>query len=149
MSRDLKFVQDYQHPIERVWEALTDDKAIAAWLMPNDFKPVVGHRFQFKSKPQPGWNGIVDCEVLRVEAPRLLSYSWKGGPLDTVLTIELAAIDGGTRLSLEHTGFKGFKALLVAKLMGSGWKGIVSRGIPEVLEKLRLGQPLPANPYCH
>jgi uncharacterized protein YndB with AHSA1/START domain len=36
----------YAHPIETVWEVVTDPDAIAAWLMPNDFAPVVGHRFR-------------------------------------------------------------------------------------------------------
>src|SRR5947208_1487503 len=57
----------YPHPPERVWQALTDPAALAAWLMPNDFKPQVGHKFQFRvPKPPRGWRGIVDCEVLVV-----------------------------------------------------------------------------------
>src|SRR5262245_55697929 len=70
----------YPHPPERVWRALTEPQELAAWLMPNDFAPVVGHRFQFKVKPQLGWRGIVDCEVLEVDRPRTLSYSWQGDP---------------------------------------------------------------------
>ena len=45
-----------------------------------DFAPVVGHKFQFRVKPQLGWRGIVDCEVLEVDQPRKLSYSWQGDP---------------------------------------------------------------------
>ena len=44
--------------------------------MKNDFQPVVGHRFQFRATPQPHWNGVIDCEVLVVEAYQRLSYSW-------------------------------------------------------------------------
>jgi len=148
MKRDLLFVQEYPHPIERVWAAVSDSAAIAAWLMPNDFQPAVGHKFQFRSKPQGGWNGIVDCEVLKVEPPRELAYSWKGDVLDTVLTIRLEAAGEGTRLTLEHKGFRGAKGLLIATMMGNGWKGIVSKGIPAVLERLAQGEVLPSQAEC-
>jgi len=38
--------------------------------------PVVGHRFQFRMQPDPSWSVVVDCEVLEVEKPRRLSYTW-------------------------------------------------------------------------
>ena len=55
------------HPPEKVWRALTQGSLIEAWLMKNDFQPVVGHRFNLRSNPMPHWNGVVDCEVLVVE----------------------------------------------------------------------------------
>ena len=33
-------------PPEKIWRALTQPRLIEEWLMKNDFKPVVGHRFQ-------------------------------------------------------------------------------------------------------
>jgi catechol 2,3-dioxygenase-like lactoylglutathione lyase family enzyme len=41
----------YPHPADRVWAALTSSEALAAWFMPNDFEPAVGHRFTFQAKP--------------------------------------------------------------------------------------------------
>ncbi|MGH9814692.1 MAG: SRPBCC family protein [Candidatus Acidiferrales bacterium] len=119
MKRGLKFEAVYQHPIEKVWQVITDPKAIEQWLMPNDSEPRVGHKFQFKSKPQPGWDGNTYYEVLECHPPRRLVYTWKGGPIDTVLTIEPESVAGGTRLKLAHTGFKGMRALMVAMIMGS------------------------------
>src|SRR5262249_17808941 len=37
----------YPQPPERVWRALTTPEELAQWLMPNDFAPKVGHKFQF------------------------------------------------------------------------------------------------------
>ena len=142
MTRDLRFEATYPHPIDKVWRAITEPDAIARWLMENDFAPRVGHRFRFTAPPQPGWDGIVNGEVLIVEPPSRLSYSWKGGPLDTVVTISLAAAPGGTRLILEHTGFRGPKALLVSLIMGRGWKGIVAKRIPAVIDQMVHGGDL-------
>src|SRR5947208_4234669 len=65
------------HPPEKVWRALTTSNLIAEWLMQNDFEPVVGHRFNFRAAPIPNmWNGVTDCEVLVVEKPVRLVYSW-------------------------------------------------------------------------
>ena len=64
------------HPPEKVWRALTQAALIEEWLMNNDFQPVVGHKFNFRAEPMPGWNGVTDCEVLTVEPKKRLSYSW-------------------------------------------------------------------------
>ena len=53
-----------------MWRAITDPESIAAWLMRNDFAPVVGHRFRFHTEPRPGFDGVVHCEVLEVDEPR-------------------------------------------------------------------------------
>jgi uncharacterized protein YndB with AHSA1/START domain len=137
MKRDLKFQAEYDHPIERVWQAITSSEAIAAWLMPNDFQPRVGHKFQFRTKPQGGWDGIVHCAVLACEPPRKLSYTWKSNMLDTVLHITLEPLGADrTRLILEHQGFSGMKAVLLSFLLGSGWGRILRKGIPGVLARL-------------
>ena len=36
----------YPHSIEDVWTAITDARALAEWLMPNDFQPVLGSKFR-------------------------------------------------------------------------------------------------------
>ncbi len=59
-SRTLVIEREMPHPPEKIWRALTEGRLIGEWLMQNDFQPVVGHRFQFRSTPVPGWNGIID-----------------------------------------------------------------------------------------
>ena len=151
MKRDLKFEAEYPHPPEKVWRALTDSKAIAQWLMPNDFEPRLGHKFMFTSTPQPGWDGKTYCEVIELDPPRTLAYTWRGGPIDTVVRWRLEPTAAGTRITLEHTGFRGIKALMVSAIMGSGWKGIVHQHILAVLEKMDEHGNLPAaweGPAC-
>lgn len=136
MKRDLHFEVVYPHAIEKVWRALTDPQAIAEWLMPNDFEPRAGHKFQFRAKPQPGWDGIVNCEVLECDPPRRLVYTWKSSALDTRLAITLEPIAEGTKLRLEHTGFRGVKPLLISLVVGSGWKGILRKHLLAVIERI-------------
>lgn len=135
-SRDLVFTRVYTHSPERVWRALTDPTALARWLMENDFEPRVGHRFQFTTDPAPGFDGVVDCEVLAVEPPRFLSYTWTGGPVDTVISFTLEPIPQGTRLEVKQSGFDGLKAVLVSFFMQRGIKSIYDQKLPAVLDTL-------------
>ncbi len=59
------------HPPAKVWRSLTVPDLPASWLMPNDFRAEVGHRFTFRTDPVPaqGFDGIVHCEVLALEPP--------------------------------------------------------------------------------
>ena len=99
------------HPPEKVWRALTQAPLVADWLMPNDFEPVVGHRFRFRMEPAPpgGWDGVVESEVIEVEPPSRLVYRWDttgDGGLRTVCAWTLTAMDGGTQVRMEQTGFR-------------------------------------------
>ena len=71
--------QFFPHPPERVWRVLTTSELMARWLMPNDFKPELGHVFTFTSKPVPGkdFSGTGRSEVLAIEEPTLLRISWQ------------------------------------------------------------------------
>lgn len=143
MKRDIKLEAFYPYPPERVWRAITDSKAMAKWLMPNDFEPKLGHKFQFRTKPAPGFDGIVHCDVLELEEPRLLRISWRGGPIDTVLKFSLEPVPNGTRLSLEHSGFAGVKGLMISYMMGSGWKKMFRTSLPAVIKNIDRLDELP------
>ena len=143
MKRDIKLEAFYPYPPERVWRAVTDSSAMAKWLMPNDFEPTIGHKFQFRTKPAPGFDGIVHCEVLELEEPRLLRISWRGGPIDTVLKLSLEVAANGTKLYLEHTGFTGVKAIMVSYMMGSGWKKMFRTSLPAVIKNIDRLEELP------
>ena len=104
-TRSLVIERELPHPPERIWRALTQDALIREWMMENDFKPVVGHQFQFRSTPVPGWNGIIDSEVLVLEPNRTLSYSWGSMGLKNTVTWTLTATRTGTMLRMEQAGF--------------------------------------------
>jgi uncharacterized protein YndB with AHSA1/START domain len=124
-------------PPEHVWHALTDPALLARWLMPNDFQPAVGHRFTFRTEPVPqqGFDGIVHCQVLDLEPPRLLRFSWRGGVLDTVVSWRLVPEGAGTRLLITHDGFDDTDPAqrVTMGIMGGGWRGHLIKRLTAVL----------------
>jgi uncharacterized protein YndB with AHSA1/START domain len=136
----IHITRDYPHSPAKVWRALTDPALIALWAMrPEGFAPVVGTRCRFIGKPGPGWRGFVECEVLEVRAPETLLYSWIGnaGEEPSYVRYTLEPRAAGTRLTFEHTGFKGVSGFLLAKfVMTPGWKKTFDGRFPRVLAEL-------------
>ena len=118
--------RDLPHPPEKVWRALTVQPLIKDWLMANDFEPKVGHRFSLRTAPVGGWNGIIDCEVLAVEPPTTLSYSWASMGLQSVITFTVAPTATGARLRMEQAGFP---SDAVQNIRGAeyGWNNFLNR----------------------
>ncbi|SHF55541.1 Uncharacterized conserved protein YndB, AHSA1/START domain [Jatrophihabitans endophyticus] len=152
----IHLVQDYDRPPETVWRVLTDPALVPRWTAsgrggrPEGFAPVVGTRFRFVGRPVPGWDGIVRCEVLAVEAPTVLRYSWRGGEDEapSEVVYRLAATPTGTRFTYDHTGFTGVVGRLTARLvLQPVRRRMLAEGIPAVLATLTDdGRPLPAGP---
>jgi uncharacterized protein YndB with AHSA1/START domain len=104
-TRTLVIEREMAHPVEKIWRALTEGPLIEEWLMSNDFKPLVGHRFTLRTTPVPGWSGIIECEVLVVEPNARLAYSWGALGVGTTVTFTLTPTAGGTLLRMEQAGF--------------------------------------------
>ena len=105
-SRSLVIEREIPHAPEKIWRALTQGALIEEWLMKNDFQPVVGHRFSFRSTPVPGWDGVINSEVLEIEPNSKLSYSWGTMGTMSMVTWTLTPTKGGTHLRMEQTGFR-------------------------------------------
>jgi uncharacterized protein YndB with AHSA1/START domain len=107
-TRSVTVEREFPFPPERLWRALTEPHLIAEWLMTNDFKPDLGHRFNLRGE----WGGVLDCEVLVVEPLRSLSYSWNYAhddaafDLQSVVTFTLTPTSTGTHLSVRQKGFR-------------------------------------------
>jgi uncharacterized protein YndB with AHSA1/START domain len=119
----------YPHSPERVWRALVDTDELAAWLMPNDFAPKVGHKFSLETGEHVG---TIDAEVLEIDEPRLLRCRWSGVFGDTVVTYELFPEGDGTRLRVVHDGWG---EPVPAEWAGfeDGWKQKLEQDLPRVL----------------
>jgi uncharacterized protein YndB with AHSA1/START domain len=105
-TRSLVIEKEMPYPPEKIWRALTEGSLIKEWLMDNDFQPVVGHSFSFRSTPAPNWDGVIKSEVLVVEPNKKLSYSWGALGLESAVVWTLVATEGGTLVRMEHSGFQ-------------------------------------------
>ena len=100
---------EYPYPPERVWAALTSSEALAAWLMPNDFVPEVGHGFTLRTKPAPSFHGLGGQLTRRILAggyPRLLGQrlpAW----LDQQAALRLAGGPATVRCAEGWRGYLG------------------------------------------
>ena len=105
--RSVVVEREIPHPPEKIWRALTQPHLITEWLMKNDFKPAVGHRFKLRGD----WGGVLDCEVLAIEPNKTLSYTWNFSHddaaynLESVVVFTLTPTSTGTRLRMEQSGF--------------------------------------------
>jgi uncharacterized protein YndB with AHSA1/START domain len=92
----VRFERHLPDPPAVVWQALTEREQLKAWF-PCDVVVSGGHwrpgaAISFIFGPDMTITG----EVLHVEEPRLLAYSWG----EDILRFELSPHDGGTRLVL-------------------------------------------------
>jgi uncharacterized protein YndB with AHSA1/START domain len=136
MQKEIKNEWLYEQSPNKVWEYLTQAELIALWLMPNNFRPILGHEFQFQTKPIPSLalDGIFYCKVLEMAPFQKLIYSWKGGPgngvftLDTVVEWTLEKYGKGTKLFLKQSGFKETN-LSIFMGMTDGWQTNIQKMI--------------------
>jgi uncharacterized protein YndB with AHSA1/START domain len=98
----------YPHPIKKVWESITTQTGLEAWLMPNDFKLIKGYEctFRFCSTEEDEQDSQVMVRIVEFAAPCHMVWHWRndGEPEDSTVTFTLREVDGGTELTLQHTG---------------------------------------------
>jgi uncharacterized protein YndB with AHSA1/START domain len=129
MARIIKHQFFFPHPPETVWDYLTQSELMAQWLMKNDFQPIVGLDFQFRTGPIPSldFDGIIYCKVLEIVPFKKLSYSWNCGPgrgeitLESIVVWKLEPKDKGTEVFLEHSGFAKKENLAFFNGLNHGW----------------------------
>ncbi len=100
-TRSVVVEREIPCPPEKIWRALTQPHLIEEWLMRNNFKPVVDHRFELSAD----WGGV-ECQVQAVEPNKTLSYTWDTKDLESVVTWTLTPTGRGTHLRMEQTGFR-------------------------------------------
>ncbi|WP_297104666.1 SRPBCC domain-containing protein [uncultured Devosia sp.] len=107
-TRSVVVEREIHQPVAKIWKALTQSHLISEWLMNNDFKAEIGHKFKLRGE----WGGVLDCEVLAIEPERSLSYAWDHDnpdplyALKSVVTYTLTPTATGTHLRVEQTGFR-------------------------------------------
>ncbi|WP_406707980.1 SRPBCC family protein [Streptomyces halobius] len=118
----------------------------AQWLMPGDFRLQVGHRCEMTGLPRPSANfsGAVVAEVAAFEPEKMLRLRWQdadegqGNRADRTASWTLEPEGRGTRLFLVHEGFDPDDPYQMPahRIMGGGWRSIVTERLGKVLDEL-------------
>jgi uncharacterized protein YndB with AHSA1/START domain len=139
--RSITIVEEFPYAPDKVWRAFSSAEALAKWLMPNDYQPVVGHAFRMQGTPVKAvdFDGIAVAKVLELVEGKRLKISWSDtkGSVDWTVSWSLEPIAGGTRRTMVHDGFdlSSERQQMSYKVMGAGWVGI-NRKIGEVVREL-------------
>src|SRR6476646_8713029 len=95
----LLFEREFNHPIEKVWSAITDLAQLTKWIAGEN--AVVDLRIG--GRVHMSGHGGIEATVLALDPPYVIEYEWKtsewdGGPIRW----ELAETSGGTKLTFTH-----------------------------------------------
>ncbi|MFD1675709.1 SRPBCC family protein [Alicyclobacillus fodiniaquatilis] len=111
----------FNAPIEKVWAAVATAEGIAAWWMPNNFEPVLGHEFLLYT----GNYGDSPCKVTELDPPNRLGFDWGK---DWHLAFELRTLGDKTEFTLIHSGWDadtvtefGQPHTVIRGVMEKGW----------------------------
>jgi uncharacterized protein YndB with AHSA1/START domain len=102
--RTMRYERVYPVPPQRAWEAVTDEKQLAAWfiLVPVKFDPTLGGHFSFGDAANPDMSGV----VIDLDPGRRTVLAFRNG---TGAIFTLASADGGTALTYTHWLHPGFE----------------------------------------
>jgi uncharacterized protein YndB with AHSA1/START domain len=132
----------YNAPISKVWKAITDKNQMKEWYFElEEFRAEKGFKFQFFGGDEKEQYLHV-CEVLIVEPPHKLSYSWTYPGHNTgysVVTWELFEEgERKTRLKLTHEGLDSFpkdKPNFAVTSFTEGWNSILGDSLKKYVEE--------------
>lgn len=126
---ELRVNREFTAPPERLWAAFTSPDALAAWMWPPSWATVAevdlrpGGRYRIASETMDmAVAGVYES----IESPTSLTQTWKwdGEAGQTVVTLTIAAIDSGSRLTLVHDGFPTAEE---ASIHLQGWNDCLDR----------------------
>jgi len=130
----------YDAPVEKVWNAITDKDQMKQWYFDlEEFRPEVGFEFSFTGGADDRLY-VHLCRVTEVIPGSKLAYSWQyeGHEGYTVVTFELFAEGGKTRLRLTHEGLETLPPHpdFARANFEAGWTDIIGASLDKYLRSL-------------
>jgi len=112
-------------PVAKVWQALTDGETLTSLGISSNIAPKVGHRFFLRAGAGADGEGMIEAEMVAVDAPRQFAFKWLNGPLDepttVTVTLDPEADGAATRYRLTHTDASGATCQQGALVLGRNW----------------------------
>ena len=128
-------------PVAVVWNALTNREAMKEWYFDlAAFTPEVGFEFQFSGGTKEK-QYLHLCKITELIPEKKISYTWRyqGYEGNSLVSFELFAIAGKTKIILTHRGLHSFPAdnkdFAKTNFM-AGWNHIIGISLPAYVEKL-------------
>lgn len=145
-------------PIDRVWRFIGTEAGMGMWQGAHTFEPVVGGKALFYLDDQVGRIAPEHAryemtgEVLEIDPPRRLVYTWRQNDLKEVCawsaptTIEIDLEEAGpaeTLVRVRHSGFEKLGEIGARFRDGyeQGWKSHDS--LPDLKARIEAGEPAP------
>ena len=133
--------QLFNHPIEKIWKAISIGEEISTWFIPADFKAEKGYHYTFNA--EGGECSAISGEVLEAD-PYTLSYTWivTDSPARTVVTWKLSKVEAGTLLYLEHSGisnYEGDTAIEMFTSFNGGWDNCLNGLVAHLKNEVHAG----------
>ena len=97
---------------QKVFSAWTDPVKLGQWFRPSDQMQVeaqadatVGGQYRFRMVAPDGTEHVSYGEYREVDPPNKIVFTWSwesGSVTDSLVTVSLRTVDGGTELTLRH-----------------------------------------------
>ncbi len=137
-SEPLVIERVFNAPLALVWRAITVKEDMSRWFFDlTEFKAEAGFEFRFVVE-HAGHTYDHRCKVTEVIPRKKLAYTWRyegyGG--DSLVTFELAAAGGKTKLKLTHEGLETFPKTppFARKNFVGGWTQLIGSSLKDFVE---------------
>jgi uncharacterized protein YndB with AHSA1/START domain len=132
----------FQHPIGKVWDAISKAEEISTWFIKADFKAERGYKYTFFAGEEDGCTQITG-EVKSAD-PYTLVYTWivQNSETETIVKWDLVETSEGTKLHLEHSGiskYPGDSAVSFFTNFDQGWDNCVKELASFLSKKVHAG----------
>jgi uncharacterized protein YndB with AHSA1/START domain len=141
-TKPLVVERTYNAPIQKVWKAITDREQMKEWYFElEEFKAEKGFKFQFTGGDE-NVQYLHECEVLFVDAPNKLSYSWRYPEYNGYSVVTWELFEEGeqkTRLRLTHEGLDSFpknNPNFAITSFTEGWNFILGDSLKNFVEEV-------------
>ena len=119
----------FNHPINKVWNAISKAEEISTWFIKANFKPEKGYQYTFTASEEKGCITI-NGEIKHAN-PYTLVYTWivENTNVETTVKWELETTENGTKLYLEHSGisnYAGETAVAMFNSFNGGWDNCIT-----------------------
>jgi len=130
MKDVIKKEEIINHPVDKVWNAISRAEEISTWFIKADFKAEVGTPYTFTASEEKGCLTITG--EVKEASPYTLVYTWVVAGTDVITTVKWVLEDQGgvTKLYLEHSGisnYSGESAIQMFESFSGGWQDCINQ----------------------